>query len=201
MKGFVKTFEAVLGTLIALGIIVAFASEDIRDPGKPFAVENVDQQLDTRGDILSQTVEERNVSVIKEELDTTTFSMNASIRLKNRSYSSSTDTSFTESFEIDENSSGTELFLWGDGQEVTVSLNGETFYTGPVIFERVSLNPDLGQNSLEVDNPSGQRFSVLLSVEERHGEQTPDLNNVYVVRDSVQQDGENSAEVSIYLWQ
>ena len=200
MKGFVKTLEASIGTLVLLGMIFAFAATDFSDPGEPADLETVNQQLNTQSDLVENSVREKNVSKLKQGLDTSILEKDASIHIEESYYSSTTDSSTEDSFEFDENSTSVDLYLWNNDEEVSVVLNDQTVYSSETSFERVSLQPEEGVNELEFGNPSEERLSYLVNVEKRFGDSIPDAEEIYVARKTVGLDSGTDAEVNIYLW-
>lgn len=201
MKGFVKTLEAAIGTLVLLGIVTTMAGQFDAE-GTPAEVSSLNTQLqnmDTQ--IIEDAVNQRDASVVKQNLDSVTLETSATIIVWENSYNSTSETFFSKSFNYTENSSNTELLLWGDNQDVSVDLNGENIYSGELSYERFSLQSDSGINNLEFDNPSGSRTAYLLKHEKRFGSNVPISENVYVIRRTFRQDYTNSSEVSIYLWE
>lgn len=200
MKGFVKTLEAAIGTLILLGIVTTMAGElDVeRAPAEVSSLNDQLQNIDRT--VIENAVETRNISLIEQNLDTVTLEIDTSIVVWDNSYHSSSDTSFSKDFNYNENSSNVELLVWGDSQTVSVDLNGEEQFNGALSFERIPLQPSAGTNSLEFSNPSGSRTSYLLKHEKRFGDNVPDSENVYVIRRIFKQDPAKNSEVNIYLW-
>lgn len=201
MKGFVKTLEAAIGTLVLLGIVTTMSAQYDAE-GTPAEVSTLNNQLQNMDkQVVENAVTNRDPSTIEQNLNPVTLEMGAAITVWVNSYNSTSDTSFTESFDYNENSSNVELLLWGDNQDVSVDFNGENIYSGQVSYERLSLQPDSGTNNLEFDNPSGSRTAYLLKHEKRFGSDVPSSDNVYVIRRTFRQDYTNSSEVSVYLWE
>lgn len=201
MKGFVKTLEAAIGTLVLLGMVTSISAQfDIE--GTPSEVSSLNQQLqDMDKDIIEEAVNQRNTSVLEQNLETITLEIDSAIIIWDNSYNSTKATSFSESFDYNENSSNTELLVWGDNQQVSIDLNSEEIFNGKLSYERISLQPENGTNNLDFSNPSGTRMSYLLKHEKRFGNNVPNSENVYVIRRMFKQDHTNSSEVNIYLWE
>lgn len=201
MKGFVKTLEASIGTLVVLGMLLAFASTDFGGTGDPGDVEDVEQQLNAQNDLLREALDSQDASMVEEEvLETSVLNKNVALHLENNTYRSSTDSSLEQSFVFDDDSYQASVFLWGSGEPVSMDLNGESVYSGEPVFESVHLPVSEGDNVLEFSNPSGERFSYLLVVEKRFGDPVPDSGEVYVVTEGVRIDPGLDGEVNVYLW-
>lgn len=201
MKGFVKTLEAAIGTLVLLGMVTSMSAQfDIE--GTPDEVASLNQQLqDMDKDIIEEAVNQRNTSILEQNLDAVTLETDSAIIIWDNSYNSTKANSFTESFDFDENSSDAELLVWGDNQQVSIDFNGNEVFNGEVSYERISLQPESGTNNLEFSNPSGSRTSYLLKHEKKFGDNVPTSEDVYVIRRTFKQDHTNSSEVNIYLWE
>lgn len=201
MKGFVKTLEAAIGTLVLLGIVTSMSAQFDAE-GTPAEVSSLDQQLQSMDkNIIEDAVNQRDGSVIEQNLDPVTLNTDAAILIWHNTYNSTSETSFSESFDHNENSSDVELLAWGDNQQVSIDLNGEEVFNSELEYERLSLQPDAGTNNLEFSNPSGSRTAYLLKHEKRFGSGVPSSENVYVIRRTFKQDHTNSSEVQIYLWE
>ncbi|MFB6242090.1 MAG: hypothetical protein ABEJ36_04810, partial [Candidatus Nanosalina sp.] len=194
--------EAALGTMLVIAMITSFANvqQDTRN-GQPFAVSSVNAQLDSLQDlgVVQDIVKEKNASKLEDELEVTGFDINASIQVKDHVYNATTEADFTESFNYGSRDVNAELFLWGDGQQVSVDLNGNEVYSSGLEFDRVSLDPSSGTNTLSFDNAGG-RVAYLVSVTEDAGDSAPDADEVYVIRRIFKPGPVDSSEVFIYLW-
>ncbi len=201
MKGFVKTLEAAIGTLVLLGLVTSMSAQ-LDAEGTPAEVSSLNDQLQSMDkSVIENAVNQRNTSAIEQNLDAVTLNTDTAIIVWDNSYSSTSETSFTESFNYNENSSDAELLIWGDNQQVSVDLNGEEVFNGELSYERLSLQPDSGTNNLEFSNPSGSRTAYLLKHEKSFGSNVPNSEDVYVIRRMFKQDHTNSSEVTVYLWE
>lgn len=200
MKGFVKTLEAAIGTFVMLGIITTTMGE-LETGGKPAEVTSLNNQLqEMDAKVIEEAVNERDGSLIEQNLNNVTMDTSASITLWKNRYESTTNTSFAESFEYNENSSNVELLVWGDRQDVSLDFNSEEFYSNSLSYDRFSLPAVNGTNNITFSNPSGTRIAYLLKHGKEFGSQIPDSEDVYVLRRTFKQNAVNSSEVSVYLW-
>jgi len=201
MKGFVKTLEAAIGTLVLLGMVTSMSAQfDIE--GTPAEVSSLNDQLQSMDkNIIQDAVNQRNTSILEQNLDPVTLETDSAIIIWDNTYNSTKANSFSESFDYNENSSDAELLAWGDNQQVSIDFNGEEVFNGQLSYERISLQPGNGTNNLEFSNPSGSRTSYLLKHEKKFGSNVPSSENVYVIRRTFKQDYTNSSEVNIYLWE
>lgn len=201
MKGFMKTLEAAIGTLVLLGIVTSMSAQFDAE-GTPAEVSSLNQQLQSMDrNIIEEAVNQRNGSVIEQNLDPITLETDAAIIIWENTYNATSETSFSQNFEYNENSSNVELLVWGNNQQVSIDLNGEEVFNSQLSYERLSLQPKAGTNNLEFSNPSGSRIAYQLKHEKRFGSDVPSSENVYVIRRMFKQDHINSSEVNVYLWE
>lgn len=204
MKGFLRTIEATIGTLIVIGLISGVGSHVPRDSNN-LITEDVNSQLDDleeRG-ILQDIIDDKDNERLENMIDASFYQKDVALSIEKVNYSSSSSIAFTEDFYYGDKSTDAALYLWGSGQDVDVDLNSESIYSGLVNSETIDLSGNVlkGSNSLSFDNPSGERTGYMVAVEERVGGNPPESGEVYVVRRVVtSSDDFTASEVYVYLW-
>lgn len=204
MKGIVNTIEAAVGTVILIVLVTAaFGSQLTADSSSSY--ENVQRQLErmhATGE-LEEIVSEKNVSKLESRVDILPQQANFSIIYENVTHNESSENSFTQDFSYSAGQTSPYLFLWTEGSDVTVDLNSQQIYDRNAKFQLVNISSETvtGSNSLEFENPSGQRVGYSVTRRSRAGSDTVNEEDVNIIRKVVVPENQDDlAEVVIYLW-
>ncbi|MFB6144726.1 MAG: hypothetical protein ABEJ98_05435 [Candidatus Nanohaloarchaea archaeon] len=206
MKGFVNTLEAALGTIIVIAMITTVFSGTTPDSDTKFSTESVNQQLDTlqASGELAEIVRERDYERLEQEIDASPSNMNTSIVVHKSLKGRNSSSAFSQSFTSNSNDTAVTLYLWGNGSDVTVELNGGTVYSGNLEFASPDLTSEVvdGSNSLDFSNPAAERVGYMVTRSQRFGPYPPNRSNLQVVsRVVVPEKSVNVSKVYVYLWQ
>lgn len=204
MKGIVNTVEAAVGTVILIVLVtIAFGSQLSNEDSSAYG--NVQNQLDRLQQTgkLEEYTAERNISALQSEIDALPLQGNISIVYENTTRGSSTQNSFSDSFHYSDSQQNPTLFLWTDGGDISVELNGNEVYNGSNRFTLVELDSEIqtGSNTLDFSNPANQRIGYMVTRRNTTGTQAPEEVDVDIARrEVVVSDSGNLAEVVVYLW-
>lgn len=204
MKGLVNTIEAAVGTVILIVLVtIAFGSQLSNEESSAYG--NVQSQLDRLQQTgkLEEYAAERNVSALRSEIDVLPKRGNFSIVYENTTRGASSKSSFSDSFYYSDYQQNPTLFLWTEGGNLSVDLNGNEVYNDSQRFALVEADSEtqVGDNSLDFSNPSEQRVGYLLTRRNITGTEPPEDVDVEIVRrEVIASNTGDMAEVIIYLW-
>lgn len=183
MKGFTYTLEASLGTILIIALILSsFNLQEERTEDPTFgSIDRQLNQLQSTG-LLSTAATQSDSSMIENEIEATPLQDSARIEMDEleKGYNGTTD--FSIKFNYSSDHEKASLYLWTEGQEITVSKGAEELYRGTAKFKSLEItsNVDVGENEVEVTNLAGERVGYLVALKKTFGSSAPDLGDVRV---------------------
>lgn len=204
MKGFTYTLEAALGTIFVISLILTTFNLQETNTENP-AFESVERQLNQLQEtgILTEAVTQKNPEIIQSKLDTTPYRASSRIEIEQLDKSYNSSSQFYIEFNYTDIREDARLFIWTEGQEITVNTETEQLYRGTSDFKSLDISSKIeeGSNELQVTNLAEERVGYLLSLTETYGSEPGNSNEIRVYsRLTFPEESQNLSTVNTYVW-